>query len=167
METNSVRKLYIDSRFRLDGSKSSSDFEFELNRSITLPRNCAGFVTDIHLMHSWYNVDEHAHRLYYVEYWVDNQTPHTKVKRISLPMKHYTATSLKNELVSQLNGNKRHLRRVPEESTIRDSNRLIGEHAGVRILRESLLQGGSEGLGCSLRGRIWNLRKDNLPWKHN
>ena len=50
MEINSVRKLYIDSRFRLDGSKSSSDMEFELNRSITLPRNGAGFVTDIHLM---------------------------------------------------------------------------------------------------------------------
>ena len=106
METNSVRKLYIDSRFRLDGSKSSSDMEFELNRAITLPRRCAGFVTDIHLMHSWYNVDEHAFRLYYVEYWVDNQTPHTNVKRISLPMKHYTATLLKNEIVSQLNDNK-------------------------------------------------------------
>ena len=59
--------------------------ECELNRAITLPRRCAGFVTDIHLMHSWYNVDEHAHRLYYVEYWVENQTPHMKVKRISYP----------------------------------------------------------------------------------
>ena len=80
--------------------------EFELNRAITLPRRCAGFVTDIHLMHSSYNVDDHAHRLYYVEYWFDNQTPHMKVKRISLPMKHYTATLLKNRIVSQLNGHK-------------------------------------------------------------
>ena len=105
METNSVRKLYIDSRFRLDGSKSSSNLEFELNRSITLPRNCAGFVTDIHLMCSWYNVDEHAFRLYYVEYWVDNQTPRMKVKRISLPTKHSSATWLRDTLASQLNAN--------------------------------------------------------------
>ena len=65
------------------------------------------------------------------------------------------------ERESQLKGKKRRWRRVPEERTIRDSNRLIGEHSGVRILRESL-QGDS---GRLLRGKIWNLRKDNLPWE--
>jgi hypothetical protein len=65
------------------------------------------------------------------------------------------------ERESQLKGKKRGWRRVPEERTIRDSNRLIGEHSGVRILREAL-QGGSE--GRLLRERIWDLRKDNLPW---
>ena len=68
------------------------------------------------------------------------------------------------ERESQLKGKKSSWRRAPEEMTIRDSNRLIGEHSGVRILQESL-QGGSEGLSGSLRERIWNLRKDNLPWE--
>ena len=80
------------------------------------------------------------------------------------------------ERESQLKGKKSRWRRVPEERTIRDSNRLIGEHCGVRILRESLHGGGSgdnnddEGLappGDLLRERIWNLRKDKLPWELN
>ena len=67
MEASSVRKIYIDSRRKTPSSNSSSDFEFELNRAITLPRKCVAFVTDIHLPHSWYNVDEHAQFLYVQE----------------------------------------------------------------------------------------------------
>ena len=67
MEASSVRKIYVDSRRKTPSSISTSDFEFELNRAITLPRKCVAFVTDIHLPHSWYNVDEHAQYLYIKE----------------------------------------------------------------------------------------------------
>ena len=80
MQVTSVRKLFIDSRFKSAGSASSSDFEFELNHAITLPnRPIAGYVTDIHLMHSWYNVDTHAQYLYYAENWGANVAD-TRVK---------------------------------------------------------------------------------------
>ena len=69
------------------------------------------------------------------------------------------------ERESQLKGKKRRGRRVPDERTIQDSNRLIAEHSGVRILRESLQGDSAGGQGRLLRGRIWNLRKDNLPWE--
>ena len=62
-----VRKIYIDSRFKKDTSRSTSDFEFELSRVVTLPKRCAGFITDIHLVHSWFNVDAHNQNLYYLE----------------------------------------------------------------------------------------------------
>ena len=52
MEASSVRKIYVDSRRKTPSSISTSDFEFELNRAITLPRKCVAFVTDIHLPHS-------------------------------------------------------------------------------------------------------------------
>ena len=67
MEASSVRKIYVSSRRKTPSSNSSSDFEFELNRAITLPRKCVAFVSDIHLPHSWYNEDEHAQFLYVQE----------------------------------------------------------------------------------------------------
>ena len=91
METTAVRKLLIDSRFRNADSVSSTDFQFELNRSITLPRKCVAFVTDIHLPHSWYNVDDHAHRLFWMERFFDAQhttLPALRVHKAELTQQH-------------------------------------------------------------------------------
>ena len=93
MEPHSVRKIVVDSRFRKPESKSTSDFLFELNRAITLPRNCAGFITDVHLTHSWTNVDSHASFLYYVENF-GQSVANQRVKRLQLPLRNYTGTSL-------------------------------------------------------------------------
>ena len=65
MEASSTRKIYVDSRRKTPSSVTSSDFEWELARSITLStRKCVAFVADIHLPHSWHNVDSHAKNLY-------------------------------------------------------------------------------------------------------
>ena len=55
----------VDSRFRKSGTPGS--FTFELARAITLPSKCAGFVTDIELVHSWYTIDDHNEFLYFRE----------------------------------------------------------------------------------------------------
>ena len=68
MDSHFVRKIMIDSRFRKSGTPS--DFTFELNRAITLPSKCAGFITDIELVHSWYNVDTHNEFFYFLEGFV-------------------------------------------------------------------------------------------------
>ena len=105
MESSSVRKIYVDSRRKTPGSQSTSDFEFELNRSITLPRKCVAFVTDIHLPHSWYNVDSHAQHLYLVEHFDE---PHVGggtasiVRRVTLAAGHRTGTSLAADLQTEL-----------------------------------------------------------------
>ena len=59
----------IDSRFRQSGSPGK--FTFELNRAITLPTSCAGFITDIELIHSWWTVDTHNEFLYFWESYYD------------------------------------------------------------------------------------------------
>ena len=107
METSSVRKIYVDSRRKTPSSKSTSDFEFELNRTITLPRKCVAFVTDIHLPHSWYNVDDHAQFLYVQEsshaYTVVlSEIFRDGVRKIELPAGHYTGTSLASALQQEL-----------------------------------------------------------------
>jgi len=93
MEAHSVRKIVVDSRFRRPESRSTSDFKFELSRAITLPRRCAGFITDIHLTHSWTNIDQHNRFLYYFEAFGPSVAD-TRVKRLELPLQNYTGTSL-------------------------------------------------------------------------
>ena len=44
MDSQFVRKIMIDSRFRKSGVPGN--FTFELNRAITLPSKCAGFITE-------------------------------------------------------------------------------------------------------------------------
>ena len=109
METSSTRKIYVDSRRKTPSSESSSDFFFELNRSVTLPRKCVAFVTDIHLPHSWYNVDTHAQFLYIQEHsdvvysgQVPPQLFREGVRRVQIPAGHYTGTDLATALQQQL-----------------------------------------------------------------
>ena len=109
METSSTRKIYVDSRRKTPSSESTSDFFFELNRSVTLPRKCVAFVTDIHLPHSWYNVDTHAQFLYIQEHsdvvysgQVPPQLFREGVRRVQIPAGHYTGTDLAAALQLQL-----------------------------------------------------------------
>ena len=62
MDSQFVRKIMVDSRFRKSGTPGN--FTFELNRAITLPSKCAGFITDIELVHSWWTVDDHNEYLF-------------------------------------------------------------------------------------------------------
>ena len=106
MNTHFVRKIMIDSRFRKSGTPS--DFTFELNRAITLPSKCAGFITDIELMHSWYNVDDHNKFFYFVEYYnfhdeQEGPVLYARVHRIELDEKNYDAQTLAQDLQTRIN----------------------------------------------------------------
>ena len=59
-----TRKIYIDARQATPSSRSTSDFEVVLGRDVVLPPKAAGFVTDIHIPHSWYTVDDGSQYLY-------------------------------------------------------------------------------------------------------
>ena len=59
-----IRKLYIDSRYRTPDSNSTSDFEIELPQTVNVERNALGWITDLHLPVTFYNIDDHCNRLY-------------------------------------------------------------------------------------------------------
>ena len=60
----SIRKIYVDSRFKTSYSYSDAQFKFELKESVQLPDKCACFVDDVVIPHSWYNVEENSKYLY-------------------------------------------------------------------------------------------------------
>ena len=98
-----VRKVMVDSRFRKSGSPG--EFTFELNRAITLPASCAGFITDIELIHSWYNVDDHNFYIYFFEDMLSHSEGiwRGRYHRAQLSTGNYDATSLATELENQIN----------------------------------------------------------------
>ena len=92
----------IDSRFRKSGTPGS--FTFELNRAITLPSKCAGFITDIELVHSWWTVDDHNEYLYFYEVFVDYaatpQVWNIRYHRAAVTKQNWAAAALTAELQS-------------------------------------------------------------------
>ena len=107
MDASFTRKIMIDSRFRKSGTPGS--FSFELSRAITLPTKCAGFVTDIELLHSWYTIDDHNEFFYFREEYGTNYisdtdfTTNHRVHRVALDKRNYTATELATELEGKMN----------------------------------------------------------------
>ena len=59
-----VKKVYVDSRYRTNGSESNSDLKFELNQAIDLPGNTVCYVDDISIPHKWRTLEIHNDILY-------------------------------------------------------------------------------------------------------
>jgi hypothetical protein len=59
-----TKKIYIDSRFRTNTSRSNSDFDFELNETLDMPEKCIAYIDDIALPVTWYNCDSTNNKLY-------------------------------------------------------------------------------------------------------
>ncbi len=61
------RQIYVgSSRQRISGTPSN--FRYSLVRNVVLPKNCAAFVSDVTLPHTWTNVDPHANALHWGEW---------------------------------------------------------------------------------------------------
>ena len=105
MDSQFVRKVMIDSRIRKSGTPGS--FTFELNRAITLPSKCAGFITDIELVHSWWTVDDHNEYLYFYEVFVDYaanpQVWNIRYHRAAIMKQNWAAVALTAELQTKIN----------------------------------------------------------------
>ena len=104
MDSHFVRKIMVDSRFRKSGVPGS--FTFELNRAITLPSKCAGFITDIELVHSWWTVDTHNEYLFFYESFVtDGETDiyFSRYHRVQITKQTYSAADLATELLAKIN----------------------------------------------------------------
>ena len=96
----SIRKIYVDSRFKTADSLSDSNFKFELKESVQLPDKCVCFVDDLVIPHSWYNVEENSKYLYVRRYQDLSNTTTDHI--IALEVQNHTFDSLKNALQASL-----------------------------------------------------------------
>ena len=56
----SIRKIYVDNRFRTSDSYSDAQFNFELKETVQLLAKCVVFVDGLVIPHSWYKVKENS-----------------------------------------------------------------------------------------------------------
>ena len=98
-----VRKIYIDSRFKTSGSKSSSDFYIDLPENISLPNETVCFVDNVVIPNSWKTVDAYNNKLYVKRTATGGSGAIDTFKIISLSENNYSPTTLKTELQTQLN----------------------------------------------------------------
>jgi hypothetical protein len=61
-----IKKIYVDTKYRVAGSRSSSDFTISLPISLTFPENTAFYIDDVCIPHSWYSVEENVNDKLYV-----------------------------------------------------------------------------------------------------
>ena len=96
----SIRKIYVDGRFKTADSYSDAKFKFELKESAQLPDKCVCFVDDLVIPHSWYNVEENSKYLYVRRYQDLSNTTTDHI--IALEVQNHTFDSLKNALQASL-----------------------------------------------------------------
>ena len=70
----SIRRIYIDSRFRTSGT--DSDFTYDLPRSIEVPDNTIAFVDSVLLPNVFTSLNENNNRLYVSEQVGPTMTEH-------------------------------------------------------------------------------------------
>ena len=87
-----IRKIYCDSRYRTAQSESSSNCEIDVSSSVVIPRKAIGWISDLHLPVSFYNVDDHNNVLYWSMSALYNGSEQTRVKAVSLTTKNTQET---------------------------------------------------------------------------
>ena len=94
-----IKKVYIDTRYKTDDSKSHSDFFIELPRSLNVPENTICYITDVVIPASCSTVDARNNKLYMYIDWND----HKMYKEIVLPVKNYSGVAFAEALQLAIN----------------------------------------------------------------
>ncbi len=92
-----IRKLYVDSRFRSSGT--TDDFEMQLEQSIQLPANAHCYLSEFTGVVSWETINESNRNLYIGES-VGAVTTH---RIVQLPLGAHDSESLRQVLQDSLN----------------------------------------------------------------
>ena len=97
------KKIFIDSKYRTDQSRSSSDFSIELNENLELPDDTRLYITDISIPAVWKSTEVGFYEYIYV--MVFNGDTLVKNFRHYLGNKIYFAEQLCFDIVEGMNNN--------------------------------------------------------------
>ena len=61
-----IKKIYCDTKFRRNDSKSTSDFKIDLPQTLKLPENCVCYIDDVSIPRFWYVVETGVNDTLYV-----------------------------------------------------------------------------------------------------
>ena len=58
LKVDKIKKVYVDSRYKTNGSVSNSESMFELEEALDLPGNTLCYIDDILMKHTWFTVEQ-------------------------------------------------------------------------------------------------------------
>ena len=60
---DTIKKVYIDSRYKISDSISNSEFKFEI-KTLDSGGNAVCYIDDISVPHTWYTTENYNNQLY-------------------------------------------------------------------------------------------------------
>ena len=99
MEQLEIKKVYVDTRFKTDDSKSDTDFSVQLPKTHNAPDDVVCYIDDITLPVSWATISARNDTLYFSV----NFEASTRYFAIVLNEQNYNAASFTTELQTKLN----------------------------------------------------------------
>ncbi len=94
-----IKKIYVDSQFKLPERPTSSSFKVELPFSITMPHNAIFSVDEICIPHAWYSIERNINDWLYI-HELDTSSRARASTVIQIPSGNYNGDLLKTTLQS-------------------------------------------------------------------
>ena len=95
-----MNKIYIDSRFKLPSSSSTSNFSIELNNTVEIEAGTNCYLSNVLIPNTWYTIEDNNDKLYIRIIRHINFTSSDYI--ITLTHKNYDLTTLRDELELKL-----------------------------------------------------------------
>ena len=97
-------KVYVNSKYRVSDSRSTSDFKIELQDTFEIPDNTIMQVHEVAIPNAWYSINTNNQNLYFRHQILPPATPQgITYRRIEIPVGNYTAPELATTIQTQLN----------------------------------------------------------------
>ena len=98
------KKVYVNSKYRVSDSRSTSDFKIELQDTFEIPENTIMQVHEVAIPNAWYSINTNNQNLYFRHQILPPATPQgITYRRIEIPIGNYTAPELATAIQTQLN----------------------------------------------------------------
>ena len=98
------KKVYVNSKYRVSDSRSTSDFKIELQDTFEIPDNTIMQVHEVAIPNAWYSINTNNQNLYFRHQILPPATPQgITYRRIEIPVGNYTAPELATAIQIQLN----------------------------------------------------------------
>ena len=102
-----VKKIYVDSRYMTNDSISTSNFKFQLARSLFMPQNSVFYVQDACIPHSWHTVEQDFSETIYMWFSISTGRSDLRVWNntlyvIKLTTNNFTGSTLATEIQTKL-----------------------------------------------------------------
>ena len=98
------KKIYVNSKYRTNDSKSPSNFQIELRENFEIPDGTIAQIHEVAIPNTWYTISSNNNNLYWRHQVLPPATPQgITYTRIVIPEGNYTAPELATEIATQLN----------------------------------------------------------------